>query len=323
MGARLPGRAGLAAVGIAEGEVDAGDLLVLQQHADHVLERDVGAEGELADAVAVLVGVAVVPELLLEILTVAVRRLQASAGDLQGQRAGAQVAVLGAEVVAGGAVADKHAVDAQRRGEHFARRQVRPVAAVDQAARFHPGQRGVEGRGQPGTPCGFDAQPLGARHPLAEALAQLIDQAVVGAHPLFHDLRRDPDHVRVADRAALDDRHDRHAGAELALLGLDAQDAGVGPLEHREHGGRRGRHRPRGHLLDQHPFVPRAHLVEHRGDARRHFRARLVGDQRDPLAALDGEADLDGVARARRQFGGWSSKHRSDHSSNFCLPTFD
>mgnify|MGYP003693577447 CR=1 FL=1 len=29
------GGAGLAAVGIAEGEVDAGDLLVLQQDADH------------------------------------------------------------------------------------------------------------------------------------------------------------------------------------------------------------------------------------------------------------------------------------------------
>src|ERR1700716_2867744 len=74
--ARFPRRAGLAPVRVAEGEVDAGDLLVLQQHADHVLERDVGAEGELADATAVLVGVAVLPELLLEILARAVRRLQ-------------------------------------------------------------------------------------------------------------------------------------------------------------------------------------------------------------------------------------------------------
>src|SRR5438270_4673042 len=68
VGARFPGRAGLAAEGSAKGEMDAGDLLVLQQHADRVLERDVGADRELADAVAVLVGVAVLPELPLEIL---------------------------------------------------------------------------------------------------------------------------------------------------------------------------------------------------------------------------------------------------------------
>ena len=36
-------------------------------------ERDVGAERQLADAVAVLVGVAVVPELALELLAIAVR----------------------------------------------------------------------------------------------------------------------------------------------------------------------------------------------------------------------------------------------------------
>src|SRR5947209_2104066 len=44
MRARFPRRAGLAAVRIAECEVDAGNFFVLQQHADHVLERDVGAE---------------------------------------------------------------------------------------------------------------------------------------------------------------------------------------------------------------------------------------------------------------------------------------
>src|SRR4051812_16415811 len=71
--ARFPRGAGLAAVGIAEGEVDAGHLLVLQQHADHVAQRQVGAEGELADAVAVLVGVAVLPEFLLEIFSYALR----------------------------------------------------------------------------------------------------------------------------------------------------------------------------------------------------------------------------------------------------------
>ena len=43
--------------------------------------------------------------------------------------------------------------------------------------------------------------------------------------------RRHADHVRVADLPALDGGDDRHARAELALLRLHAQDAGVGVLE--------------------------------------------------------------------------------------------
>ena len=65
---RLPVGAGLAAVGIAEREVHAGDLFVLQQDPDHVGEREVGAEREFADAVAERIGVAVVPELAFELL---------------------------------------------------------------------------------------------------------------------------------------------------------------------------------------------------------------------------------------------------------------
>ncbi len=220
----------------------------------------------------------------------------------QRQRAGAQVAVFRAEVVAGGAVADEHAVDAQRRGEHFARRQVRPVAAVDEAAGLHPGQRRIERRRQSGPTRRLDSERTGARHPLAQALAQLVDQPVVGAHALPHDLRRHPDHVRVADRAPLDDRDDRHPRAQLTLLRLHAQNAGVGPLQRLEHRRRRHGHRSRDDVLDQHAGARRADLVEHRGDARRDFGARPVGNQRDLLAALDAETDLDRVVRARREF---------------------
>ena len=54
-----------------------------------------------------------VPELALEILRArSCAALQPAAGDLERQRRGAQVAVLRAEVVAGGAVADEDAVDA-------------------------------------------------------------------------------------------------------------------------------------------------------------------------------------------------------------------
>ena len=66
--ARIPVRAGVRAVGIAERDVDAGDLFVLQNVADHVVHGDVGADGELAHAVAVLIGMAVAPELVSQFL---------------------------------------------------------------------------------------------------------------------------------------------------------------------------------------------------------------------------------------------------------------
>ena len=86
---RFPVGARLAAARVAEGEVDAGNFLVLQQVADHVAERDVGAEGELADAVAVLVGVAVVVKFA-EILAVAVNACQPTAADFRASSACAE-----------------------------------------------------------------------------------------------------------------------------------------------------------------------------------------------------------------------------------------
>src|SRR4029079_2412746 len=64
MGGGIPVRAGVGRVRIAERNVNSGNLLVLQNIADHVPHRDVGADGELAHAIAVLVGVAVLPEFI-------------------------------------------------------------------------------------------------------------------------------------------------------------------------------------------------------------------------------------------------------------------
>src|SRR5579863_1622937 len=50
---RIPLRAGVRAVGVSECDVDSGELLVLQNIADHAVQADVGADGELAYAVAV------------------------------------------------------------------------------------------------------------------------------------------------------------------------------------------------------------------------------------------------------------------------------
>ena len=87
VGFRFPVGVGLAAVGIAEGNMHAGKFFVLEQDADHFGEAEVGAEGQLADAVAVFVGVAILPEFLFEILAVAMDVNQPRAFDLAGSAA--------------------------------------------------------------------------------------------------------------------------------------------------------------------------------------------------------------------------------------------
>src|SRR5438874_6303043 len=67
VGARLPVGARLAPVRIAEGEMDTRRFFVLQEDADHSFERDIRAECQLADSVAIRVGVTVVPELVLQV----------------------------------------------------------------------------------------------------------------------------------------------------------------------------------------------------------------------------------------------------------------
>src|SRR5262245_4366639 len=104
---RLPGSTRLTPVGISECEVHAGNLLVLEQHADHLADAEVRAEGQLADARAVVVGMAVVPELALEVFPRAGDADQTPARDLEPHRRRAQITVLRVEIVAGGAVADE------------------------------------------------------------------------------------------------------------------------------------------------------------------------------------------------------------------------
>src|ERR1017187_8683822 len=98
VGRRVPVRAGMRAVRIAERDVNTGDFLVLENIADDVVNGDVGADGEFAHAVAVLIGVAVAPELGFEFLVGAVGFRQAAFDHLDGQRSSVQIAVLFAQV---------------------------------------------------------------------------------------------------------------------------------------------------------------------------------------------------------------------------------
>ena len=59
---RVPVGSGVSGVGITEGDVDAWNLFVLENVADHVANGDVGADGKLTHSVAIFVGVTVCPE---------------------------------------------------------------------------------------------------------------------------------------------------------------------------------------------------------------------------------------------------------------------
>ncbi len=73
MRSRTPRCMRLAAVRIAESKMHARQFLILQQHTNHVGQAEVRAEGQFANAVAVLIRVAIFPEFLFQILARAFR----------------------------------------------------------------------------------------------------------------------------------------------------------------------------------------------------------------------------------------------------------
>ena len=144
MGGGFPGRSGLGAVGVAEGYMDAGKFFVLENVADDPLDADVGADGDLADAVGVFVGVGVGPEVALEVLVFAGDAGDAVAFDIDGEGVSAEDAVTGAEEVADDAIDDEDAVDLAGRGKTLAAGEVAPLLGADDAGGLEPAILRVE-----------------------------------------------------------------------------------------------------------------------------------------------------------------------------------
>src|SRR5579862_3550234 len=63
---RIPLRSRVRTVRISERNVHPGIFLILQNLPNHILEIDIGANGELAHAVAILIGVRVLPEIVFQ-----------------------------------------------------------------------------------------------------------------------------------------------------------------------------------------------------------------------------------------------------------------
>src|SRR5258708_25661949 len=130
---------GLVAVGIAEGDVDAGKFFVLQKDANPFRKSEVSAEGELAAAVAIFVGVAVAPKFFFEIFALALDMPQARAFDLEHHWRTPQVAVFAVEMIAGGGIAHEGAVDGRWRRKNFAGGEIWTVAGIRRAHLSTPG----------------------------------------------------------------------------------------------------------------------------------------------------------------------------------------
>src|SRR6266700_3945617 len=113
--------------------MDAGEFSVLMDVADDAFDAEVGADGEFADAIGVLVGVGVGPEIGLELLVQTGAGDDAVGGDVNGQRGGGEETVACAEPVADDTINNKSPVDFAGRGEAFAAGKIAPLFWGDDA----------------------------------------------------------------------------------------------------------------------------------------------------------------------------------------------
>src|SRR5215472_9836566 len=110
MRCRLPRRAGVRSVRIAERNMDARKFLILQNVPNHARHADVGSNRKLAHAVGVLIRVGVGPERLLQLLIRTLHAGDAVVADVNCQRRFAQNAEASTEKIADNTIDNKHAV---------------------------------------------------------------------------------------------------------------------------------------------------------------------------------------------------------------------
>src|SRR5689334_20907336 len=114
--------------------MNAGELFVLQYLSDHVFESNIGTDGKLAYSIAVLIGVDVSPEILLELFVVALGLDQAIALHPNGQRRPLQIATLDTQIVTHQAVNYIRATHFAGRGEDLSAGKVPPLVRTDESA---------------------------------------------------------------------------------------------------------------------------------------------------------------------------------------------
>src|SRR5579871_131185 len=291
------------AVRIAESDVQAGKLFVLENIADHRVQLDVRANRKFPDAVAVLVRMRVRPEVALQ---TRVRRRcadEAIAFDRQRQRRRVEQSVPLAQPVADDAIDDKGAVHFERRREDLAARQVAPLLRADETAGLDP----LVGRRQRGRQIAAAStrrpNVCGAGNNLEHATAQRIDLGEIRAHALPHDFRRDVHHVRMTNPPAVDDVGHCHSKRQLVRLRGRRKDTDLTALERLGHWCRHRRQRPRRQILEHERLDRGADVVDLLPQCVRDIAGVAIGNQRDVFVPLNIQAHANRVACAWLEIG--------------------
>ena len=304
MSAGAPGGAGVFAVGVAKGDVDAGKFFVLQDVSNDALDAEVGADGKFANAVGVFVGVSVGPEIGFKLLVRTGAGNDAVGGDLNRERGRGEEAVAGAEPVPYYSVDDKGAVDFAGRGEAFTAGEIAPLFRRDDAGGFEPFVVGIHFGGDVGAGGGGGADAGGFANAVEDLLREAIDEIEVGAHTLAHDFGRYVDHVSVAHATAVDDVGHLHAGVELVGLDLHGEDGDLRGLHVGEDGGGHVNERARGEVFKGEGVPLAIELGKLLGNGRGDGFGDAIGDEGDLFGGRDAQAGGDGGTGAGDELGG-------------------
>src|SRR5579875_7347 len=219
MNLRIPVSPGKLGVGVTEGDVQAGHLLILQQVAGQLFEAGEGADGKFARPIAVGGRKQVVMQFAGQFLVLAADTGDIAAFDSNGNRM-LQDTILLREVVAEH-IADEHAVDAGGSREDFAFWQVAPFALLVVASvAGNPLPILVKSGRDIAALLRGDVDGRGIAHEVVDLIGQAEDFIVVGAHAVRHEGFIDADHVAVTDFEFLSqERQQGNTHADFARLG--------------------------------------------------------------------------------------------------------
>src|SRR5450631_4021646 len=117
---RTPRCAGVFAIGIAEGDMDAWKFFVLQDIAYHSFHAEIGADRELSDAIRVFICVGIIPKIFFKLLVDGTATHDAVSDNLNGERSCLKQAITRAKPITYYAVHYKYAINLTGGGEALA-----------------------------------------------------------------------------------------------------------------------------------------------------------------------------------------------------------
>src|SRR5438477_309589 len=123
---RNPIRASVFGVRMSKGDVDSGNLLILQNVSDDVGAGGIGADGKFADAIAVFVGAGVESKIIAEIFIFRTEQANAVILDLDNERRSLEITIAFAQIIPHHTINHENAVRIFRGGENFTAWQVAP-----------------------------------------------------------------------------------------------------------------------------------------------------------------------------------------------------